>query len=226
MAPAAEEFVQLRRTMVDCQLRTFDVTDHAVLERAAEAPREIFLPASMAAVAYSDKAVTIGDGGASRQLLPPMVLARMLQAAAIEAGDKVLMVGGGSGYGAAIVAGIAQSVIALECEPSFSEQAAACFARLDLQNVRAVTGPLGRGWTSAAPFDVIVVEGAIERSPGDLLLQLEPNGRLIAIERRPGETAGRAVRYDKSGAVAGKQAMFSCAARVLPGFAAEAAFSF
>ncbi len=226
MEATAQDFAQLRQTMVDCQLRTFDVTDHSVLGRMAEVPREMFLPVEMVPVAYSDKACTISAGGKSRQLLAPMVLARMLQAAAITPLDNVLCVGGGSGYGAAVVAGLAGRVVALECEAEFTAKASENFGRLGLSNVRAVTGPLGEGNTAGAPFDVIVLEGAIERAPSSLLLMLGAHGRLITIEKKAGEAAGRAVRYDRSGGVTGSQRLFNCNGRVLPGFEAVGGFRF
>lgn len=226
MDVAAQDFAQLRQTMVDCQLRTFDVTDHAVLARMAGVPREMFLPQDLIPVAYSDKACTIAGGGKQRQLLAPMVLARMLQGAAITSRDTVLCVGGGSGYGAAIVAGLAGRVLALECEAEFTAAAAANFGRLGLANARAVTGPLAEGYSSGAPFDVIMVEGAVEKSPAALLLMLGGRGRLVTIEKKPGEAAGRAVRFEKSAGVTGSQPLFSCNGRVLPGFEAVGGFRF
>lgn len=226
MAHAKEDFAQLRRTMVDCQLRTFDVTDHGILERMTAIPREAFLAESQAVVAYSDKAVVLEMPGVTRRLLPPMVLARLLQAADIEPTDKVLTIGGGSGYGAAIAAGLAESVVALENEGTLSERAAACFAALGIDNARSVTGALDGGQATVSPFDVIVVEGAFEREPKELLLQLAIGGRLVGIERSAGDVAGRAVRFDRSAGAIGKQVLFSCSAQVLPGLAAESVFTF
>ncbi len=219
----------LRQTMVDCQLRTFDVTDHAVLGRMASVPREIFLAEGQRPLSYSDRAVEVTAGSARRRLLAPMVLARLLQGAAIEGSDNILCVGGGTGYGAAVAAGLGQSVVALELETSFSEAANGAFAAMELDNARAVTGAMDRGWPSAAPFDVIVIEGAIETKPSALLDLLSDNGRLVAIEALRGAAlsgAGRAVRYEKAGGIYGSQALFSCIASVLPCFETKAAFTF
>jgi protein-L-isoaspartate(D-aspartate) O-methyltransferase len=224
-----ETLAPLRQTMVDCQLRTFDVTDHAVLGRMAAVPREIFLAEGQRPLSYSDRAVEVTAGNARRRLLAPMVLGRMLQGAIIDADDNILCVGGGTGYGAAVAAGLGKSVVALELETAFADAANTAFAALGLGNARAVSGAMDRGWPSAAPFDVIVVEGAIETKPSALLDLLADNGRLVAIETLPGAAqsgAGRAVRYERIGGIFGSQPLFSCIASVLPCFEAKADFTF
>lgn len=224
-----ETLAPLRQTMVDCQLRTFDVTNHAVLARMAAVPRELFLSENLRPLAYSDSAIEVVSGNARRRLLAPMVLARLLQGAEIEADDTVLCVGGGSGYGAAIAAGLAQSVVSLEDEPGFAAMAQAGFSALGLANAQTATGALDRGWGSAAPFDVIVVEGAMEGGPSALLDQLAEGGRLVGIETLPGASqsgAGRAVCYEKTGGVFGSKRLFSCNAPTLTGFAPARQFSF
>lgn len=220
---------ELRQTMVDCQLRTFDVTDHGVLARMADVPRELFLPENLISVAYSDKAIELTAGSTRRRLLAPMVLARMLQGADITDDANVLCIGGGSGYGAAIVAGLAKRVIALESDGSFSNMAEAGLLTLDISNVQAITGNLVAGYASAGPFDVIIIEGAVETTPSNLLGQLAEGGCLVCIEAQAGAAqagAGRAVRYQKSAGAMGRQYLFSCAAATLPEFARAAEFSF
>ncbi|MBI1981303.1 MAG: protein-L-isoaspartate O-methyltransferase, partial [Methylocystis sp.] len=123
VAKTGEATATLRHTMVERQLRPYDVTDVPLLERFLSVPRELFLPDSLAPLAYSDLAVTVKSaGGRKRSLLPPLVLARMLQAAEIKATDKALDIGG-AGYSAALLSGLAEKVVALECDPDLFARA-------------------------------------------------------------------------------------------------------
>lgn len=219
----------LRQTMVDCQLRTFDVTDHAVLARMAAVPREMFLPADKQALAYSDSAIDIRAGVIARRLLAPMVLARLLQAAAITESDRVLCVGGGNGYGASIAADLGSEVIALEEDAKFGETAQDRFNTLGIGNARAITGGLASGAEAAAPFDVIIIEGVIAVRPANLLAQLGEGGRLVTLVSVPGGGHGgacRATRFEKTAGAVGSHSLFSCSAKVLPAFAPQPEFSF
>ncbi len=225
----AHNFASLRQTMVDCQLRTFDVTDHQVLAAMAAVPREAFLPASLLPLAYSDSAIGIEAGGVRRRLLQPMVLARLVQAAGIKAGEKVLCVGGGSGYGAAVVSHLAGEVVALEESSDFAAMAQSGFQQAGVGNATAKTGNLSAGAAAAAPFDVILLEGASEVEPSALLDQLSATGCLVMIDKPvsgPHAGACRAVCYRKQSGVMGCTVLFNCAADVLPGFEAAREFSF
>lgn len=227
MNAVSEDLAAARQTMVDCQLRTFDVSDLDVLARARTIPREMFLPSRLRALAYSDKAIAVGDGVERRTLLAPMVLARMIQDASIGPQDNVLCIAGGWGYSAALIAGLARQVISLEDSKTHTDAATAAFARLGLENARAVTGRLAAGLTSSAPFDVILIEGAIETRPYGLMLQLADQGRLLAIENLSDEVgAGRVVRFLKGNDVIGKQNLFNASAPVLAEFAAPRSFVF
>lgn len=137
----------LRRTMVERQLRPFDVTDLPVLNRFLNVPREAFLPPSLAAVAYSDLAVVgKGSSGACSRALPaPLVLARFLQSAEIRPHHKVLDIAGGAGYPAALLSGLAAEVVALESDPELAEQARANLAKVGATQVRVLCGPLEKG---------------------------------------------------------------------------------
>ena len=117
------DYAALRRTMVERQVRTFDVTDKAVIARMFEVPREKFLPESLATLAYSDVALDLPtSGGPPRRLLAPLVFARMLQASKVGPQDRVLDIGGATGYSAAVLAGLALSVVALESEFRFRDK--------------------------------------------------------------------------------------------------------
>jgi protein-L-isoaspartate(D-aspartate) O-methyltransferase len=209
----------LRRTMVDCQLRTFDIVDQRVLEAFETVPRENFVDAAQAALAYSDARLVVGG----RALLEPMVLARMLAEAGVKPTDRALDVGGARGYSAAILAELAASVVALE------DFAAADVAPPAGARVQRVVGPLDQGWGAGAPYDFILVNGAVETNLAGLLSQLAPGGRMVAVVREPGQTgrASKAIRFDKlaSGAV-GEKWMFDAAAAPLEPFRRPAAFVF
>jgi protein-L-isoaspartate(D-aspartate) O-methyltransferase len=228
MALSAER----RSTMVDCQVRTFDVTDKDVLARMLEVPREIFVPEKLEPVAYSDLPLEIEPGDASekpRFLLPPLVLARLIQGAIVTASDKVLDVASGTGYTAALLAGLAARVVALESDRVLHDQARDNFSRLALTNVQTVLGPLGKGAPAEAPFNVIVINGAAEANLEPLFAQLKPCGRLVAILRQPGDPSGRAskaVCFDRVQGATGYRVLFDASAPVLPAFRREEQFTF
>ncbi len=222
-------FARQRQAMVDCQLRTFDVTDQLVLARMNHVPREMFVAPAQQQLAYSDAALSVPGAAGPRALLLPMALARLLQDLLIEPGDHVLDVGGGLGYSAAVIAGLAGSVVALESDPAFSAAAKAAFAAGGLSNAEAVTGSLSAGCAAKAPFDVILVNGAVETGLDALLAQLADGGRLACIEvadRTAQAAAGRAVIYEKSGTEHGRRTLFPANAPRLPEFTRAPAFAF
>ena len=173
-----------RRLMVDRQVRTFDVTDQIVIGRMLDVPRELFVDDGQRALAYSDSAVMVtGEGGRRRTLLTPLVLGRMLQAAAPKPGDRALDVEGATGYTAALLAGLVKDVVALESDPILSSRAKTAFATLGLTNVDALPG-LASTLPSTGPFDIIVVNGCAEERLGMLAARLAPGGRMVAIVRK------------------------------------------
>ncbi|WP_457796825.1 protein-L-isoaspartate O-methyltransferase family protein [Methylocystis sp. S23] len=218
---------ELRRTMVERQLRPFDVTDVPLLERFLEVPRELFLPSSQAALAYSDLAVTVkGAGGRKRALLPPLVLARMLQGGEPRPGEKALDIGG-AGYSSALLSGLVGEVVALENDPELAARARQGLAALGARNVRVETGPLEKGFAAAAPYDVIYVQGAVEAGLDALFAQLAPNGRLLAIVTPEPGAGQHVVRFERQGGQpAGRISLFNANATVLDGFARLPGFSF
>lgn len=216
-----------RRMMVDGQVRTSDVTDLRIIAAMLELPRERFVPESRADLAYLDLDVAVGAptaGGAARCLLKPMVLAKLVQAAAVKAGDHVLDVGCASGYSSALLARLARSVVALEEDPELVRFARDALGAVGADNVTVVAGPLTQGWQAAAPYDAILLNGATEVAPEALCRQLKDGGRLVAVVgRAPASRAMlyRAVKGDVSG-----WPIFDAAAPLLPGFAAPAEFVF
>lgn len=219
----------LRKTMVERQIRTFDVTNIPLLQRFQDVPREIFLPEDLAALAYSDRALVLRDerGRRLRHLLPPLILARFIQEAEIRESDKVLDVAAGTGYSAAILAGLAREVVALESHPELAAKMKANLQALGIGNVRVETGPLERGVPQAAPFDVILVQGGVEDHLDRLLDLLTENGHLLAIAKTD-ESSGQCVmRFERSaGKPAGFRGLFDASAPILEGFEKAPAFVF
>jgi protein-L-isoaspartate(D-aspartate) O-methyltransferase len=221
------DFATARRKMVDNQVRPNDVTDLRLIAAMLETPRERFVSADRANLAYVDADLPIeepGPGGAGRRLLRPMVLARLLQIAEITESDHVLDVACGTGYSSAILARLAKSVVALEDAPERAERAARLLAEMNVANVRVVSGPIEAGWPPAAPYDVILVNGAVELLPDKLLAQLKEGGRVVAIVGAGPVGVGtlyRSVANDVSG-----RAVFDAPAPALKAFARLKSFVF
>jgi protein-L-isoaspartate(D-aspartate) O-methyltransferase len=219
------DVVQARSRMVDGQVRTADVTDLRIIAAMLELPRERFVPAATADLAYADIEIPVGTGSApSRRLIRPRNLGKLIQAADIAADDRVLDVGCTTGYGAAVLARLAAEVVALEVDPALAALAGKTLADCGLHNVSVVTGPLERGWPARGPYDVIVVEGASEIVPRSLFPQLADGGRLVCIEGR-GQACRAMLYVAAAGSVTGRS-IFDCAAPLLPGFAEPPAFVF
>jgi protein-L-isoaspartate(D-aspartate) O-methyltransferase len=214
-----------RRSMVDGQVRTADVTDTRIQAAMLELPRERFFPEDKAALAYLDLDVPVSAPGRPvRRLLKPMVLAKLIQIAEVAATDRVLDVGCATGYGAAVLARLAASVIGLEEDAALARQATEALASVGVSGVRIVTGPLREGWAGDAPYDVILVEGAIEIVPPALFDQLKDGGRLVCMFG-PGPAA-KAMLYRRiEGELSGRP-VFDAAAPPLPGFVKPPEFVF
>ena len=217
------DFAAARRNMVDSQIRPADITDSRLLAAALEIPRERFVPERNAALAYLDLDVPVSEPGRpARRLLKPMVLAKLLQMAAIGDRDRVLDVGCATGYSSVLLARLAGSVVALEEDAALARQGQQGLA--GLPNAKVVTGPLVAGWPSEAPYDVIVLEGATEIVPQALLRQLKDGGRLVCVLGRGPACKGMLYR-SIDGEYSGRP-VFDAAAPLLPGFAEPAAFVF
>ena len=180
------DFDRARKTMVDNQLRTASVTDRRILIAMGEVPREKFVPEVRRGLAYIDEALPVGGG---RKLGAPAPFARLLQLAAIEHSDKVLDLGCGTGYSAAVIARLADSVVAVESDPTLAAEARATLAELGAANVTVVEGSIELAGKSKAPYDVIVVEGVVSAVSDALLNLLKPEGRLVALIAKGGNPA-------------------------------------
>jgi protein-L-isoaspartate(D-aspartate) O-methyltransferase len=221
-ATSSAETRQARRLlMVNSQLRTGDVVDQEVLAAFLDTPRERFVTPALVELAYLDRDA-LALGAKRRRLLPPLTLARMLQAAAVRPGDRALDVGGGSGYGSAILAAMGAKVVALESDPGAA--AAARELLSGLEKVTVVHGPLDSGAQKLGPFDLIVVEGAFRVPPDALFVLLADGGRLVGIDATMG--ASQAALYDKRGEGLSRRALFETTADTLDGFQAGVSFAF
>ena len=157
------DFAAARRMMVDGQVRTSDVTDRRIVAAMLELPRERFVPEAKADLAYLDFDIVVEEaraGAPARRLLKPMVLAKMVQAAEVDAGDRVLDVGCATGYSSALLSRLAHSVVALEEDEALARLARENLKAVGAPNVTVVTGPLTQGWPAATPYDVVFVNGA------------------------------------------------------------------
>jgi protein-L-isoaspartate(D-aspartate) O-methyltransferase len=210
-----------RFNMVEGQLRTNKVSDPRLLAALSGLPRQLFVPAALASVAYVDKSLKIAPG---RYLLEPLALARLLQEATIAPTDRALIIGAGTGYSTALVSSLAASVVALECAPELAAQAKTNLADLGIGNATIAQGPLEQGWAAGAPYDVILVDGMVADLPAALTAQLADYGRLVTIRAQDGR-CGVGMLYRKLGSSVSHRILFDATSSYLPGFAPEPAFA-
>jgi protein-L-isoaspartate(D-aspartate) O-methyltransferase len=221
------DFAMLRTKMDDSQLKTEGVIDPAVLNAFAAVPRERFVPARLKPLAYVDSDLLIkpADGSVTgRYLMQPAPLARLIQAAAIQPTDTVLIIGAGTGYSAAVAARLARGVAAVESDPALAEEATRTLAALAVTNATVIIAPLAAGYPKGAPYDVIIIEGAVEVVPEALFEQLHEGGRLVTIVG-----LGRAAQgtvYTRTDDEIGSRPVFNAGVHPLPGFERPAAFVF
>ena len=215
------DFAAARRSMVDSQLKPNQIVDQRVAQAMAEVPRELFVPETLAAVAYVDEDLPIAPG---RFLMEPIVFARLLQAAAIEPDDIVLDLGCGTGYSTAVLARLANAVVAIEPDPDLRARAETVMAKIGADNTAIVDGDLTIGSPDHGPFDVIFLNGAAEQIPDGLVDQLADGGRLVAVQVRNG--VGKTTVFERQGELVGARELFDAAIPVLPGFASRPGFVF
>jgi len=157
--------------------------------------------------------------------MEPRVAARLLQAAAVERTDIVLIVGAGTGYEAALAAALARNVIALEEDPDLARHARAALVEHSIASVSVVEGPLSQGYRPRAPYDVILFNGAVAEVPSEIASQLAEGGRLLAVVK-PAQAIGRATLMTRTGGVLARRVLFDAATPPLPGFSPKPAFVF
>ena len=169
-----QNFLAMRAAMVASQLRTNNVSDPRVVTAIEGVARERFVPVERRALAYIDVPVPLGRG---RALNAPMATARLLTEAQLSPVDKLLIIGAATGYAAAVAAELVGSIIAVEEDEALIVQAQINLA--DDARVAVVSGPLSAGYRENMPYDVILIDGAVEQVGADIIAQLAQNGRLL-----------------------------------------------
>lgn len=221
------DFRTARRAMVDGQVRTNDVTHLGLIAAMLEVPRESFVPESRAALAYLDRDVPIADAipkEPARYLMKPVVLARLIQAAEPTPQDRVLVVGAGSGYAAAVLSRLAAAVVALEQNELLLQHARSILPALGAGNIRVMDGPLVAGAPGFGPYDLILIDGGVETVPEGLFGQLSSQGRLVTVVAAG--PVGRATLFQTVNGETCGRVLFDASAPLLPGFAKAPAFVF
>jgi len=216
-----QDNVTARRNMVNNQLMTNKLTDDRVAQALLSVPRENFVPKSLRGVAYLDEDIPLGN---SRYLMEPMTFARMLQSAAIQSGDVVLDVACATGYSTAVLAQLASAVVGLETDAEAVAVAEVQLAALNVDNAAIIADELTDGCSAQGPYDVILVNGAVEEVPKAYLAQLTEGGRMVVVERQG--QASRAVLYSNRGGLLSRRELFDAMIPVLPGFQKAEAFQF
>ncbi len=214
------EFAERRRMMVDTQVRPSDVTKYPIIDAMLAVPREAFVPDAQVEGAYADQNVPLGDG---RVVVEARTLAKTLDALDINNDELVLTVGCGLGYTAAVIARMAQMVIAVEEDEALARDAAAQLLEVGADNAIVHPGALVSGAAEHGPYDVIFVEGAVETLPDSLLDQLKDGGRIAALFMS-GSVGEVKIGYKSNGQISWRFD-FNATAPVLPGFEAAKEFA-
>lgn len=209
-----QEFAVARRAMVDSQLRPEGVADPAVVNAIANLPREKFVPAAAQALAYGDRPVPLGNG---RALAPPAVTGRLLSELEPRRGERALVVGAASGYSAALLHALGLAVTALESDPALAAMAKAA-------GIDVIEGELASGYPEGAPYDIILIDGAVEHIPEAITAQLVEGGRIGAALDDRGIT--RLAIGRNAGGRVGLRTIADADVGRLPGFKRPTAFTF
>lgn len=207
------EFAARRVMMVDTQVRPSDVTKFPIIDAMLSVPRETFVPDDKREAAYVGENLTLAPG---RVVLEPRTLAKLLDALDIQPGDLVLDLGCGLGYSAAVIARLAETVVAVEQDETLAADAQRILSEEGVDNAVVVTGKLVDGAPKCAPYDVITVEGGVEIIPDTVLAQLKDGGRIGAVFM-DGAVGTAKVGYKTEGRMTWRP-VFNAAAPVLPGF--------
>jgi protein-L-isoaspartate(D-aspartate) O-methyltransferase len=216
------DYAAARLNMVEGQLRTNGIVDPMEQEAFLAVPRERFVPEALRGAAYVDDDLPLGNG---RYLMEPLVLARLIQLAELHPSARVLCVGAGPGYDAAILAHLATTVIALESDPALAATARRELGELGHSNVSVIEGPLEDGHAANAPYDAILFGGAIAEVSDPIARQLAPAGRITAVVRAE-DRMSQVMVMARAGAALSRRPVFDAATPALPGFASQPAFVF
>jgi protein-L-isoaspartate(D-aspartate) O-methyltransferase len=213
------DFAARRRMMVDTQVRPSDVTRFPIIDAMLTVPREDFVPTASREAAYVGNNLPLGPG---RVLFEPRTLAKMLDALQIGREDLVLDVGAGLGYSSAVIAHMAQAVVALESDEAMAAEAQSQLAEYGADNVVVEVGQLAEGAPAHGPYDVIIVQGGVEQVPAALLADLKEGGRIACLFVE-GELGAVRIGHKYNNATSWRFS-FNAGGPVLPGFERQAIF--
>lgn len=215
------DFTARRTMMVDTQVRPSDVTKFPIIDAMLSVPRETFVPAAQREAAYMGDNL---DLGGNRVVLEPRTLAKMLDALNVSNDDLVLDIGSALGYSSAVIAHMAEAVVAVEEDEAMAAEAQEALAETGVDNVILHTAPLTEGAPQHGPYDVILVQGGVGKLPSSLQDQLKEGGRVACLFMQ-GALGEVRVGHKSSGAISWRMS-FNAGAPILPGFAKEAEFEF
>ena len=216
------DFSFARHNMVECQLRPNKVTDNAVLAAMGSLPRERFLPETLRSVAYADEDLGVAPG---RHIMEPTVAARLIQAATPRSGDVALVIAGGTGYEAAVLASMVETVFVVESDSALSATASELFSELALDNVVVVDGTLIEGLPDQGPFNVIFVNGGVQAVNDSLNGQLAEGGRMVCV-MDDGDDIGRATLTQRTAGAISHRSLFDASVPLLEEFRKAPSFVF
>ena len=214
------DFAARRTTMVDTQVRPADVTKYPIIEAMQAVPREVFLPDDKRDAAYAGENIALGG---QRVVLEPRTMAKLLDALDIQPDELVLDLGCGLGYSAAVIAQLAEAVVAVESDEAMAAEAQALLSQNNVDNVAVIAGPLAAGAPRHGPYDAIMIEGAIEVLPAAIAAQLKEGGRIGALFCN-GALGEARIGLKLDGVLTWRYA-FNATAPVLEGFARKAVFA-
>jgi protein-L-isoaspartate(D-aspartate) O-methyltransferase len=215
------DYVAARHNMVESQIKTNNVVLEELLDALRKTPRESFVPSEFQEVAYVDNPVPLAD---DRYLMAPLDLARLIQEAKPSLSDLALVIGCGTGYGAAVLSKMVGAVVGLESNTAFASEATEILSGLCIETVAIVVGSLKDGYPHQAPYDIIFFEGAIPEVPEEISSQLGEGGRLVCI--LSGEGIDSAIVISRNCGVLSTRSVFECASPILPDFKREKVFVF
>jgi protein-L-isoaspartate(D-aspartate) O-methyltransferase len=209
-----------RTTMVDTQVRPSDVTKFPIIDAMLSVPRERFVPAALREAAYIGENLELAPG---RVIFEPRTLAKLLDALDIQPTETVLDIGCGLGYSTAVLAKMAEFVVAVEDDAAIAEEAQTTLSETGVDNAAVMTGPLAEGSAKSGPYDVIILQGAVEEVPAAILSQLSEGGRIGCLMAE-GALGVVRIGHRRNGQINWRFA-FNANAPVLPGFAKKPAFA-
>jgi protein-L-isoaspartate(D-aspartate) O-methyltransferase len=209
--------------MVESQLRVTKVTDDRVIMAFENVPREEFVSPELKGLAYIDEDLVLGFG---RFMLEPMVLARLIQALDIKSDDTILDIAAGCGYSTALLSSLGQSVVGIEAHAELAKTAQENLIKMSVDNSVILHGDHQLGFASEAPYDAIIIEGAVSEVPEHILDQLSEQGRLVTVIRDNNSAPGKATLFQRTKTGFSQQYLFDAQTPILTEFNKVTAFQF